>query len=968
MKPRLFSFLLFLFLPAFCRAQNTIGLPEILNFSRQTYGAGTQSWDIRQDAKGIVYFANNDGLLTFDGNYWKTYPLPNKTIVRSLEIVGDRIYIGAQDELGYFAPDKAGRLVYQTLKDLIPASQRSFADVWDIVSFDNSLFFRTSQKIFQFSGDKVTVSSSTDWRFMGVCNGSLIVQDYTHGLLRFSRGMWQPLLPEDSYPKGFLVTGIVPFGRDTALVTSFRNGAFLLAGGRLIPFQTPVMNIIASKLIYTAIQADADHVLLSTTLGGCYVVDRQGNLTQSFTRLEGLQNNNVLSAFFDRDKNLWLGLDNGIDFVAYDSPIRHIYTSLQNEGSGYTSIINNNTLYIGTSNGLYSVPVAPGGDLSYVKGSFAPVANTKGQVWNLSEVNGRLLMGHHEGAFMLNGNTATLLDNSSGFWTFQPFYNVLPSSLMVTGTYNGINLYDFNGVSFRRDPAEARFESARFVTVDNNDHTIWVAHPYKGIYKVQFDEKMQAKIRLYTTDNGLFSINNNYVFKVRNHIITTTENGVYEYNPVSDQFEPSRYFKPFLNEPNIHYLKEDGKGNIWFVHDKKLGVVDFSGPAPRTIYFPELTDKIVNGFEFIYPIDDNNILVGAEKGFFHVNFQKYRRQRVAPQVSLRTVRAFGRNDSLLYGGHLSGSLAQQTPSIANPWNSLHFEFSSTRYGQQATIEYSYYLKGYDKGWSDWSRKIEKEYTYLPPGSYTFQVKARNALGNESTVETYSFVILPPWYQSRWAYAFYLCLLFVGGFLLYGAQKKKFASQKRNFEEEQKRLQYLHQLELEKTEKALIKLRNEKLEAEIAHKNTELASTAMHLVQKGELMTKIKEEMTRIKKNLDNDKTSEDFRKIIRTLNEEDKMNEDWENFAIHFDKVHSDFLTALKNKFPTLTPNELKLSAYLRMNLSSKEVAQLMNISVRGVEISRYRLRKKLQLPTETNLFDFLIRISPETVEQPVTG
>ncbi|MDB5252960.1 MAG: hypothetical protein JWP27_2129 [Flaviaesturariibacter sp.] len=971
MKPRLLFSLFIFLLPCFSSGQNTIGLPEILNFSRQTYGAGTQSWDIRQDARGILYFANNDGLLTFDGSFWKTYPLPNKTIVRSLEIVNDRIYIGAQDELGYFSPDRNGHLAYHSLKELIPPSQRSFADVWDIVSFENQLFFRTSKKIFQFSGDKVTVSFSTDWRFMGICNGNLVAQDYTHGLLRFDHGMWQPLLPGTSYPKGFLVTGLLPLGRDSALVTTFRNGAFLITGGRLFPFQSPVMDHIASKLIYTAAAADADHILLATTLGGCFVIDRQGNLTQSFTRLEGLQNNNVLSAFFDRDKNLWLGLDNGIDFVAYDSPIRHIYTSLQNEGSGYTSIISNNTLYIGTSNGLYSVPVDPLGDLSYVKATFSPVANTKGQVWNLSEVNGRLLMGHHEGAFLLSGNNATLLDNSTGFWTFQPFYNVLPSSLMVTGTYNGINLFDFANGGFKRDPAEARFESARFVTVDNTDHTIWVAHPYKGIYKVQFDEKMQAKIRLYTTDNGLFSINNNYVFKIRNHIVTTTENGVYEYNVEADKFEPSRYFKPFLDQPNIHYMREDARGNIWFVHDKKIGVVDFSGKAPQTIYLPELTDKIVNGFEFIYPVDDNNILVGAEKGFFHVNYEKYRRQRTTPEVLLRSVRAFGRNDSLLYGGHPNqtpGDAAFRSPSIANPWNSLHFEFSSTLYSQQATIEYSYYLKGYDKGWSDWSRKVEKEYTYLPPGSYTFQVKARNHRGNESAVESYSFVILPPWYQSRWAYALYACLFLVGCTLLYRAQKKKFALQKMKFEEEQKRLQYLHQLELEKTEKELIKLRNEKLEAEIAHKNTELASTAMHLVQKGELMTKIKEEMTRIKKNLDSGKTSEDFRKIIRTLNEEDKMNEDWENFAIHFDKVHSDFLTALKNKYPALTPNELKLSAYLRMNLSSKEVAQLMNISVRGVEISRYRLRKKLQLSTETNLFDFLIRISPEAVEQQVSG
>ena len=95
--------------------------------------------------------------------------------------------------------------------------------------------------------------------------------------------------------------------------------------------------------------------------------------------------------------------------------------------------------------------------------------------------------------------------------------------------------------------------------------------------------------------------------------------------------------------------------------------------------------------------------------------------------------------------------------------------------------------------------------------------------------------------------------------------------------------------------------------------------------------------------------------MIKVLSEDEKMDKDWGNFAQHFDKVHSDFVRILKEKHPTTTPNEIKLSAYLRMNLSTKEIAQLMNISVRGIEISRYRLRKKLNLATEVSLFEYLI-------------
>jgi DNA-binding CsgD family transcriptional regulator len=97
--------------------------------------------------------------------------------------------------------------------------------------------------------------------------------------------------------------------------------------------------------------------------------------------------------------------------------------------------------------------------------------------------------------------------------------------------------------------------------------------------------------------------------------------------------------------------------------------------------------------------------------------------------------------------------------------------------------------------------------------------------------------------------------------------------------------------------------------------------------------------------------------MVKTLSEDDNIDKEWENFAKHFDKVHSDFLIELKERHSAITPNELKLCAYLRMNLSTKEIAQLMNISVRGVEISRYRLRKKLGISSETNLFDYLINL-----------
>ena len=168
--------------------------------------------------------------------------------------------------------------------------------------------------------------------------------------------------------------------------------------------------------------------------------------------------------------------------------------------------------------------------------------------------------------------------------------------------------------------------------------------------------------------------------------------------------------------------------------------------------------------------------------------------------------------------------------------------------------------------------------------------------------------------------------------------------KRRFKAEQK----LSQEEIEL-------LKNEKLETELQFRNKELASSTMHLVQKNETITKIKQEIDGIYEKVKDPKIRKELRKVITVINDDNRLEDDWENFAIYFDKVHTNFLKRLAKKYPKLSSKDLKLAAYLRMNLTTKEIAPLLNISIRGVEISRYRLRKKLDLETSTNLNEYMM-------------
>ncbi len=953
--------LIFLVLPLQAICQNTIGLPDIINYAKPDYKAGLQNWDIRQDKNGIVYFANNEGLLSFDGKYWNNHPLPNRTIVRSVEISPDgKIYTGGQDEMGYFSPDDNGRLQYHSLVNLLPVKDRSFGDVWDIVCYKGYTFFRSASRIFRFTEKSALVYNAPfEWAFLGFCNGHLYAQDYQAGMLRFDNDIWNPVSPMNSLPAGDAVTAILPLGTDSLLLTTLKNGLYTLFAGKIAVQESVNNGIFKNDRIYAATALGNNRVALATNNSGVYITDTKGNIIQSFSRTEGLQNNNVLSVFSDSQHNLWLGLDNGIDLVTYNSPIKQIKPLLQ-DGSGYTAIVHDNKLYLGTSNGLFSVGLQAVPDLSFSKGSFSPVGNTRGQTWGLASINGRLLLGHHEGAFSITDNNANPISVNKGFWNFVPLSSHIPAQQIVSGGYTGLSIFNFANGQFSFAGAIPGFnESSRFVTIDK-DNQIWVSHPYHGVFKIIQNADGGYSTFAYSTTRGLPSLLNNHIYSVKNELLVATEKGIYVYNKARDSFEPSAFYQQLLGNQSIRYLKDDNNGNTWFIHEKSLGVIDFSKQKPAVIQIPELNNKMLSGFEFIYAVDENNIFLGGEKGFYHINYNKYRQNIPKLSVQIRTVRIIDKTDSLLFGGYFqndSVSAADHIASISYRWKTLRIEYASTLFGNQSNLEYSYRLKGYDNNWSEWTTRTEKEYTNLPSGTFSFEVKVRNNLGNESDIAGYTFRILPPWYLAWWAKAIYVLLMLGALFLLYKWQEKKFRLQQEKYEEEQKKQRYIHELEIAKSETELVALRNEKLEADINFKNSELASSAMHLVKKGELVYKMKSDLSQLMKALSNHPAEAEIKKIIRSIGEDDYMDQEWENFTHHFDKVHSDFISALKEKHPNLSNNEVKLCAYLRMNLSTKEIAQLMNISVRGVEVSRYRLRKKLALATEVSLFNYLISI-----------
>jgi DNA-binding CsgD family transcriptional regulator len=210
-----------------------------------------------------------------------------------------------------------------------------------------------------------------------------------------------------------------------------------------------------------------------------------------------------------------------------------------------------------------------------------------------------------------------------------------------------------------------------------------------------------------------------------------------------------------------------------------------------------------------------------------------------------------------------------------------------------------------------------------------------------------FEIARPWYRTNAAIAGYVLIALVFFTGINSAYTGYYRRQRKVLLEKTSRDIELKELE---AQKQIIQLRNDHLSLDIEARNRELAISTMNMIKKNETLNAIKDELGQLK-------DESEIRSVIKVIDKNLNNKEDWRFFEEAFNHADKDFFKKVKEKHPELTSNDLRLCVYLRMNLSSKEISPLLNISHRSVEIKRYRLRKKISLSRDVNLNDYFIRL-----------
>lgn len=932
--------------PGICLGAAPAYPPYIRNFSKHDYQALNQNWSVCQHpSTGFVYVANSKGLLEYDGTHWRTYRLPDRQIVRSVAVDGQgRIFTGGLGEFGYWSPDSSGSLGYHSLNRLIKTSRFRKEEIWNIVTGPDFVFFQSFSTAFLYQRGQIReLSLPGNILFLFRVGDRFLLQAIGQGLYELAGGRFQPLSGTESLSRTAVHT-ILPFGTSDLLIGTQAHGLFVYQQGSLTPWITPASAFLQKYQCNKGIRLPDGQYALGTILNGLIVTDWTGAIHTHLSRKEGMQNNTILALALDAQGHLWTGLDDGLDVVAFHYPLAYFSDANGQLGTPYDAVLHQQKLFLGTNHGVFwcDYPIIGTPVYHLIEGS-------QGQVWKLTVLNGDLLCGHNMGTYRITPSlTWEPVSNMAGGRALLPLKD--RPDLAVQGTYTGLCLYKFEKEKWELcHRLQGLSEPIREVWQDS-DGQLWLQHAHRGLYcaRLADDQSRLTNIRFVHHFREFPREVDFSAFLHRYPAAVVTRQALLSYGSVKTRGQSRQ---AYALPDSIRRLFRGIFGEYLFLrHDGRLLL---SRPNTSLIEIPISRFAWMEDYENVVPLDSAHYLLCFEEGFALLprsQFDLMNRWQHTSTPLIRQLTIRTEKDQKVYTFQRPADVTAFFASLSARENQVQFTFSQP--GAIQSTRFSFRLQGLDDRWSDAAQSTSKEYTKLQPGSYAFQLRS----GDSGPISTLRFEILPPWYQSPWAMFGYVLL--GSGLVVTGWQIHRRQLQKQQIRIHQQMEAKLRQ-EQELHRQQLVQLQKEKLELDVIAKSEELANTTMNLIQKNELLSRLKSEVESLKEEVQQrqalGQATGHINQVIKLIDASLTSRQDWKVFEKNFNKVHERFFKRLLEQYDSLTTSDLRLAAYLRMNLSSKEIAKLMNITVRSVELKRYRLRKRLGLPPNANLNEFMI-------------
>jgi signal transduction histidine kinase len=725
----------------------------VQEYSAEVYKGSSQNWDIGQDGRGILYVANTDGLLTYDGVEWSLVEMPQKSFVRAVAAdEGRKVYVSIATDIGYLERNNKGNFQYHSLgSGLSEADKPSVGEVTDIKIIGQTVFFGDSLHVYVYHNGSVKVWSTQS-------NGIIVLNNTAHiisggNILAYRQGNFENV----HFP--FPINEIrfmQEYTHGNYIIVDFKNRIWKVdktTGNRQL-----FSSVIDKRFENTSIQKISvlPHGRLAIlTQQELLITDEGGNIlfTVSDEMLQGSLWPYVL--FVDAQHNVWFATDQSVGMIVTSSPLSYYDKINGIQGIVYAQVMHKGQHYVGTDRAVYQ---------RISNDKFRYIPGTDGSAWQFYSEDGALYVAHEYGVLEIKDGVSKRIVTGSNVETFCRVNNRTDAFIM--GTYNsGIWRVQKTKHGWQKRKIEGFDEESRFMAMDTAG-MLWVGHYGKGMWRLKLNRVMDSVVQQkeYSTAQGLPAQIDNSLFKLRDKsIVAATSNGIYVYNAAKDAFEPDQRFAGLLSGVLVYIMAEADNGDI-YIRGKNLQTnQEIAGRI-----FREANSKYTlhtTSFNKVPWTDTEPAMLATNEGVYIGNHNKvmvYNRlqkthynEPVRPYISKVMVQ-----DSILY------TFGQSAEDITLPYkmNSIHFDYNLASFENSERIEFRYKLEGFDEEWSHLSTLRQASFTNLPEGDYTFMLQAQNIYDNESQVATYSFHIDPPLYRTVWAYMLYI-VVFVA--LVYG---------------------------------------------------------------------------------------------------------------------------------------------------------------------------------------------------------
>ena len=891
-------------------------LPFVENYNKSNYQGDNQTWNVSQGNDNAMYFANNHYLLRYDGVKWEKNTLPNKTIIRSILVDGDKIYSGSYKEFGYWHR-KEGKMIYVSIssgKKVFDDSENE--EIWKIFKFNNQIYFQSFNEIFMYDGKKIIKTKLPFLiSYCFVIDNQLLIASVGSGVYKMHNYKMSKV-------KGWgilennVIHSIEKHQNRTYIFTQ-KNGVYILENGVLNSWKSPLNEILKTAYINAAMFIKNNKLIIGTASKGVYIFDLNSNSFKNINRNNVLMNNSILSIGRDKENNLWLGLDNGIAHIEVDSPISIFYDNSGVLGSVYSVATTENGYLMASNHGVFK----------YEDNQFSLVPNTQGQAWNIGKMNDKYLIGYFGGTLVYEKGLFSKLNTISGGW------NLVKSNINNTylqASYSGVWIYNDTNDLSKKHIINGLFKPIKYVA-QNRKNEIWAADNYRGLYRILYNDNYKTISVENISQNS--KIANDFgvrIFEFRNEILFLIQNSWYTYNSITNQLVKNELFN--INFKNISDIVAIDENNFVVLQEGLLYhiYVNENKFVWNSIQEKYYRGKIINDNIKIFK-NKNSYLLNLDDGFISLQLKNETKQSPTIKIEAFTDGNLVKDKSKIkYNSELKIGVISGIYGITKP--SLFYKINDSK-DFILIKDGAIVLNNLNSG----SHKI---------AIYHFDGSQYNK------VSGYEFVVGQPWYFSFWMILLYILVLGTILYLYYKWNKMRYTQKLVLQEEELKHQKKILEMELKaENELNLQELEKHILELELQTKSSEVTGKSLSIAKQSEMIENIQGILDT---EVDFNKLKSEIRKVIKS----NAVNKhEWQTFESNLNQIHDQFIINLSKKYPNLTSKDIKLCVYLKMNLSSKEIAPMMNISFRGVELHRYRLRKKLNLIQDENLSKFLLSI-----------